>query len=156
MTASSLQIHLDPNLTATGYVIDVTIKVTIHNTSNTPITFLNWSTPMDPNADILGVFDIHDADTGEIVHIPTIEMSRRSLPFIDDLVEVPATGMVEAYVELPRVPLFHGHRYTIQAQGSWHALWKGPIDRVTNHHLENLSEAEQGEFESEVGWLVLD
>ncbi|PYI04775.1 hypothetical protein BO78DRAFT_347072, partial [Aspergillus sclerotiicarbonarius CBS 121057] len=156
MTASALRIHLDPNLTATGYVIQVTIKVTIHNTSDTPITFLNWSTPMDPNADILGVFEMHDTDTGEIIPLPTIKMSRRGPPFVDDLNEVPATDSIEALVELPRVPLIEGHRYAIQAKGTWHAVWKGPIERVTNHHLENLIEAERGEFESEVGLLVLE
>ncbi|RAK95895.1 uncharacterized protein BO80DRAFT_485598 [Aspergillus ibericus CBS 121593] len=152
MTAS-LRIQLDPNLTATG---SVTIKATIHNPSDTPITFLTWSTPMDPNAGILGVFEIRDTDTGDLVPLPTIHMSRRGPPFVDDLNEVPANGSITAQVDLPCVPLVHGHHYTIQAKGTWHALWKGPIERVTNHHLENLIEAERGEFESEIGLLVWD
>ncbi|PWY67906.1 hypothetical protein BO70DRAFT_374477 [Aspergillus heteromorphus CBS 117.55] len=153
MSASALHIHLDPNINDSGYVC---INITISNSNETPITLLNWSTPLDPHADILGVFEMNDETTNKAVQLPTLKISRRLAPFIDDLVEVPGAGCIETEVTMPRLALTENHVYSIQAKGIWHALWDGPIESVTSHHLDNLSLAETGEFKSDVGILFLD
>ncbi|PYH95713.1 hypothetical protein BO71DRAFT_440128 [Aspergillus ellipticus CBS 707.79] len=146
MLSSSLQIHLSPSVTTTASFLSTTttttiaIKATITNSSSTPITLLNWSTPLDPHADIIGVFQVRDETTNETLSLPTINLSRRTTPFLDDLVEVPAEGAVETLATFARVPLTEGHRYAIQATGIWHALWEGPLERRgcrTDHHRDN-------------------
>ncbi|QMW46732.1 hypothetical protein AFCA_010886 [Aspergillus flavus] len=128
----------------------VPIQVSVHNPSDTPITVLNWGTPLDPSANVLSIFELRDTTENQPVTLPTIKISRRMPPSVDDLVEIPAGSSVEKEVTLPHVPLTMGHEYSVQAKGNWHSVWEGPRENVTAEKLERLGDAQRGKFSSEV------
>ncbi|EAW10800.1 uncharacterized protein ACLA_052730 [Aspergillus clavatus NRRL 1] len=144
---SALQVTLSPS-PPTTQPITLPINIAIHNPTTNPITFLNWGTPFDPRADLLGVFQINDTNTDTSLPLDTIKISRALPPSKDDLVEVPAESSVEKTVAVPNVPLEEGHEYAVQAKGIWHGLWECRKDDVADSHLKDLKGA-QGKFESE-------
>jgi hypothetical protein len=136
--------------------IAVSVQLSVHNTADSPATLLNWGSPLDPRANILGVFEIRDTDTGDAVTLDTIKFSRKLPPPREDFVQIPAGGAVDAEVTLPRVPLAEGHRYTIQTKGWWQAVWEKSLEDVPTDDLEKLTGAERGGFESEAVPIAVD
>ena len=150
-TSLSLQVTITPPvIPAFSEPPTVPIQVSVHNPSDTAITVLNWGTPLDPSANVLGVFELHDTTENQPVTLPTIKLSRRMPPSVDDLVEIPAGSSVEKEVTLPHVPLTMGHEYSIQAKGNWHSVWESTREYVTTEKLEHLGDAQRGEFLSDV------
>ncbi|RHZ43082.1 L-threonylcarbamoyladenylate synthase [Aspergillus thermomutatus] len=145
---ANLQVTLSPVPPSPAQPISLPINIAIHNPANTPVTFLNWGTPFDPRATLLGVFQINDTSTNDPVPLDTIKFTRQLPPSRDDLVEIPAESSTERTVTIPRVPLEQGHEYAVQAKGIWHGIWECTRDEVTDAQLERLGEA-RGEFESE-------
>ncbi|KKK20435.1 hypothetical protein P175DRAFT_0532640 [Aspergillus ochraceoroseus IBT 24754] len=146
----SIEVQLNlPTLSAAfSSPIAVPVRVSVRNTGKTCLTVLRWGSPLDPHANILGLFEIRHAESGEPVTLDTIKLSRKLPPSAKELVEIPPSSSVVVEVTLPRVPLVEGHRYTIQAKGRWHAIWAQRLSAVTPQHLENLSTAKRGEFSS--------
>ncbi|KAL4915667.1 hypothetical protein BDW62DRAFT_188048 [Aspergillus aurantiobrunneus] len=130
--------------------VAVSIQLSVLNNAESPTTLLNWGTPLDSRANVLGVFEIRDSDSDEIVTLDTIKFARKLPPPKEDFIQIPPGGAVEAEVILPRVPLLEGHRYSIQAKGWWQAVWEKPLEDVPTDDLEKLTGAERGEFQSEV------
>ncbi|KAE8367557.1 hypothetical protein BDV27DRAFT_123694 [Aspergillus caelatus] len=156
-TSLSLQVTITPPvIPAFSEPPTVPIQVSVHNPSDTPITVLNWGTPLDPSANVLSIFDLRDTTENQPVTLPTIKISRRMPPSVDDLVEIPAGSSVEKEVTLPHVPLTMGHEYSVQAKGNWHSVWESPRDDVTAEKLEHLGAAERGEFTSNVVALRIE
>ncbi|KAL5332540.1 hypothetical protein BJX70DRAFT_383847 [Aspergillus crustosus] len=129
--------------------VAVSVKLSVHNNAESPVTLLNWGSPLDPRANILGVFEIRDTDTDEAVTIDTIKFSRKLPPPKGDFVQIAPGEAVDAEVTIPRVPLVEGHHYTIQAKGRWQAVWERAIEDVPSDDLDKLTNAERGSFESE-------
>ncbi|KAL4867052.1 hypothetical protein BDV12DRAFT_171883 [Aspergillus spectabilis] len=136
--------------------IAVSVQLSVLNTADSPATLLNWGSPLDPRANILGVFEIRDTDTDEVVSLDTIKFSRKLPPPREDLVQISAGGAVDAEVTLPRVPLVEGRQYSIRAKGWWQAVWEKSLEDVPSDDLEKLTGAERGGFESEAVPIVLD
>lgn len=126
----------------------IPIQVAIHNPSSTPVTVVHWNTPLDPHAGVLGVFQVRDATTDDVVPVDELKISRQLPPSADDLVEIPAGRSVEAVVNLPSGALVAGHEYMIQAKGIWHAVWETPREEVQGVRLEQFEDAKRGEFVS--------
>jgi hypothetical protein len=144
---SNLQVILSPVPPSATQPISLPINIAIHNPATTPVTFLNWGTPFDPKANILGVFQINDTTTDHPITLDTIKFSRQLPPSRDDLVEIPAESSMERTITIPHVPLEEGHEYAVQAKGIWHGIWQCPRDQVTDSQLQQLDK--RGEFESE-------
>lgn len=152
MEALGLQVVLSPPSisppTSSQPESTVSVGVTVHNPADTTATLLNWGTPFDPLANVLGVFTVEDAGTGEAVPIDTIQVSRKLPAAPDDLLQLPAKTSLDTVVQLPPLPLVTGHEYTIHAEGIWHAVWEGRLEEVTPAQLEDLSDAKRGDFSS--------
>ncbi|KAL3477650.1 hypothetical protein BJX99DRAFT_123067 [Aspergillus californicus] len=132
--------------------IAVTVQVSVHNNAKSSVTLLNWGSPLDPKANVLGVFEFRDIHTEETVTLNTIKFARKLPPSKEDFVEIPAGDIVDAEVTIPLVPLVEGHRYTIQAKGWWQAVWEWPLHDIADHDLETMAgpSVQRGEFESEI------
>lgn len=126
----------------------IPIQVAIHNAAATPVTIVNWNTPLDPAAGVLGVFKVHDTTTDDLVPLDELKISRQLPPSADDLVEIPAGRSVETVVNLPSGALVAGHEYVIQAKGIWHAVWETPREEVQGVRLQQFEDAKRGEFAS--------
>ncbi|KAH8432091.1 uncharacterized protein LDX57_009737 [Aspergillus melleus] len=124
----------------------IPIQVAIHNAASTPVTIVNWNTPLDPRAGVLGVFQVRDTTTDDIVPMDELKISRQLPPSADDLVEIPAGRSVEAVVRLPSGTLVAGHEYAIRAKGIWHAVWETPREEVQGLRLEKFENAKRGDF----------
>ncbi|KAL2808332.1 hypothetical protein BJX63DRAFT_436242 [Aspergillus granulosus] len=130
--------------------IPVSVRISVTNTAESPVTLLNWGSPLDPRANILGVFVICDADSGESIALDEIKF-RRVLPAPpENFVQIPASDSVGVTVVIPRAPLAQGRRYTLQAKGWWQAVWEASLEDVPKDDLEQLTGALRGEFVSNV------
>ncbi|KAF7137132.1 hypothetical protein CNMCM5793_007196 [Aspergillus hiratsukae] len=143
---TNLQVTLSPVPPSATQPINLPINIAIRNPATTPVTFLNWGTPFDPKASILGVFHINDTTTDNPITLDTINFNRKLPPSRDDLVEIPAESSMERTVTIP-VPLEEGHEYAVQAKGIWHGIWECAREEVTDSQLQSLDQ--RGEFESE-------
>lgn len=129
--------------------VAVPIQLSVLNHAESPVTVLNWGSPLDPRANILGVFEIRDSNSDELVTIDTVKFTRKLPPPREDFVQIPTGGTIDTEVTLPRVPLVEGHHYTVQARGWWQAVWEKPLQDVPADDLEKLTGAKRGEFRSE-------
>ncbi|KAJ0418784.1 hypothetical protein BJY00DRAFT_287361 [Aspergillus carlsbadensis] len=128
--------------------VAVSVTASVTNTAEAPVTLLNWGSPLDPRANILGVFEIRDADSDEPVALDEIRF-RRVLPAPrEDFAQIPAGDSIEVKVTIPHAPLIQGHRYTIRAKGWWQAVWEAPLQDVPPEDLKELTGALRGEFVS--------
>ncbi|EEH20105.2 hypothetical protein PABG_02364 [Paracoccidioides brasiliensis Pb03] len=119
-----------------------------NNIPNQAITLLKWNTPLDPQANVLGIFEVREAESGKLVPSLIVKISRKLPPTQDDLVEIPANGVKETQVTLKPMSLDHGAQYKISAKGRWQAVWAGGVDDVTADQLAEFSCASLGDFES--------
>ncbi|PGH07193.1 hypothetical protein GX51_01980 [Blastomyces parvus] len=125
------------------------LTASVHNSNpDQAITLLKWNTPLDPQANVLGIFDIREAECGTPVDSLVVKISRKLPPTQDDLVEIPADGVKTVQVTLRPMGFSAGRQYKISAKGRWHALWAGGLDDVTTGDLANMACATSGTFES--------
>ncbi|KAH7132584.1 hypothetical protein B0J11DRAFT_427771 [Dendryphion nanum] len=108
-----------------------------HNPKST-FTLLKWSTPLDPLAQILGVFKLEDADTGEKVPIDVIMINRKTPPPRDELVTImPGTEeSVEVVFNKPWFPEKKPAKYKVKAEGTFKGAWEKSADQVTDNELD--------------------
>ncbi|EEH39929.1 hypothetical protein PAAG_02118 [Paracoccidioides lutzii Pb01] len=138
-TASTTEATTDP----------IQLSVAIRNNiPNQAITLLKWNTPLDPQANVLGIFEVREAESGKLVTSLIVKISRKLPPTQDDLVEIPANGVKETQVTLKPMSLDHGAQYKVSAKGRWQAVWAGGVDDVTADQLAEFSCASLGDFES--------
>ncbi|KAF7595674.1 hypothetical protein BBP40_005118 [Aspergillus hancockii] len=152
--AVALQVLLAPQLISidrsSPEQTALSVKASIHNPSNEPVTMLKWDTPFDPKAGILGVFEVQDKTDGQVVPLDKIKFSRKLPPAADDLLEISPESSVDTVITLPPMPLPAGHEFLIRAQGRWHAVWETPVSDVNDAQLEQLADAKRGDYESNV------
>lgn len=129
--------------------VAVSIQLSVLNHAESTATVLNWGSPLDPRANILGVFEIRDSDSDELVTIDTVKFSRKLPPPREDFIQIPTGGAIDTEVTLPRIPLVEGHHYTVQAKGWWQAVWEQPLQDVPADDLEKLTGAKRGDFRSD-------
>ncbi|KAF9892075.1 hypothetical protein FE257_002481 [Aspergillus nanangensis] len=139
-TPPSLQVEITPPVLPpiSQSWTSIPVQVSLHNALDVPLTVLNWGTPLDPRANILGIFHIRDTADDTLVALDEIKFSRALPPSEEDLVEVPAGGSVDTVVTLPRVPLVAGREYSIQAQGMCHGLWEDSREAVAATQLAEI------------------
>ncbi|KAL4752196.1 hypothetical protein BDW72DRAFT_73557 [Aspergillus terricola var. indicus] len=136
--------------------IPFTIPVSVQNKGESPATVLKWGSPLDERANVLGIFEIRDAESNEVVEITTVKFARQLPPSKEDFVEIPPGGKIDAEVKIPLVPLEQGKKYTVQAKGWWQAVWEQPLGDVPPDNLEKLAGALRGEYVSEAVPVEVD
>ncbi|KAA8642050.1 hypothetical protein EYZ11_005568 [Aspergillus tanneri] len=156
MNPVTLQILLSLSPSPSSLSSSLSVIATIHNPTPQPITFLRWGTPLDPRADLLGIFHIHDETLDQPVVLDTVQMNRKWPPSEVDFVQILPASSVEATVSLPLDRNKHedrsGHEFSVQAKGRWHGVWSGTAKEVIA--LEG-KQAERGEFESNIARTTL-
>lgn len=126
----------------------IQLSVSVRNMGNQPLTLLNWKSPLDPKADILGVFQVHDVQEGNLVDSTIVKFSRKLPPPREDLVEIPANEIASQQLKLHPMKLIPDHDYIISTKGNWQAVWQGRANDVTDDELQNNIRAFSGEFKS--------
>ncbi|KAL4899948.1 hypothetical protein BDW74DRAFT_162748 [Aspergillus multicolor] len=129
--------------------ITLKFQATVTNEADSPATVLKWGSPLDERANVLGVFEIRDVESDEVIPLNTIKFARQLPPPKEDFVEIQPGESVEASVTIPLVPLVEGRRYTIRAKGWWQAVWESRIGDIPDDDLDKLANALRGEFSSE-------
>ncbi|KAJ5813219.1 hypothetical protein N7447_010242 [Penicillium robsamsonii] len=132
------------------------IKVSVHNAADSPVTILRWNTPLDPQAGVLGVFEICDATDQRKLPIPTIMVSRKLPASENDLVEIQARKTLDVTINLPIQGLEKGHEYSVRAQGTWHAVWPTELSNVTVSQLKDNTGASRGDFLSNESSVTIE
>ncbi|KAL1649151.1 hypothetical protein SLS58_001725 [Diplodia intermedia] len=134
-----------------------TLTLTLKNTHpSTPLTLLNWESPLDPLALQLGLITIYPADNdskddNEPLPLATIQVSRKLPPGRDQLVslapgESRARDVVlrEPVVPLGKVREMDGKkRVKVVCGGRWKAVWGAAGDGVGDAALERMG-ADEG------------
>jgi hypothetical protein len=123
----------------------VHITASVHNAADFPVTFLRWATPLDPQAGVLGVFEIWDTAQQHTMPVPIIKISRKLPASRDDLVEILPRETLQTTINLP-MNFDKGNEYSIRARGVWHAVWPTGSKNVTQSQLEDMEGASRGEF----------
>lgn len=124
------------------------LKATVHNTADHVVTLLNWGTPLDPRANILGVFEVRDTTTDTPVEMVEVMFSRKLPPSSDELVEIAGHDSVTANVILDRAKPPAGKKYSIRAKGWLQTVWDMPKEDAISNHIKELSGGSSGEFVS--------
>ncbi|PGH28215.1 hypothetical protein AJ80_00105 [Polytolypa hystricis UAMH7299] len=149
-------IALSPTESSTDDASHIVIDVSVNNKHDCDLTALNWNSPLDPKANILGVIEVQDAKSGERIEPVIVKFSRKLPPPREDLVGIPQGGKVNAKVKLQPLKLSAGHEYVIRAKGSWQAIWKGGVDAISGEQLESGAGDFSGGFQSNEIRLKLD
>ena len=135
-----------PNSKA-GDTLDIQIKV--ENTSTSAITVLTWDSPLDPQAGVLGLFELRDVQDGSIQQGKVLMVNRLMPPSRDSLVEIPANGSVENMAQLKMLSLQSARSYEVVAKGEWKGVWNRPRHAVDAKMLEKFEGGSKGEFASD-------
>lgn len=151
-TTIALQVLLAPQQTV-PLSSPLPIEVSIHNTASTPVTLLDWNTPLDPSAGPLGVVKVYDAQTGNELPINQVVFERGRPPAIEEFIEIPSDTTVKRTLQVPveDKDIQAGREYTVRAEGTWHAVWYSALDETTKEQRGNLANATRGDFLSNVG-----
>lgn len=124
------------------------LQVTVRNIVDHTITLLNWNSPLDPDAGMLGIFYITDTESGENTQGLTVNFARLLPPTADSLVEIPGGGTADNSVQIQGLDLVAGRAYEVEAKGKWKGVWDLPLSDVTGDILETMQGASTGEFSS--------
>lgn len=132
------------------------ITVSVQNTADVPVTILRWNTPLDPQAGVLGVFELSDTTDQEPLDIPRIMVSRKLPASEEDLVEIRAHETLDVDVKVPVSGLKKGHQYSVRAQGTWHAVWPTEMSNVPPSELKANKGTNGGEFCSNNSYVIIE
>ncbi|KAF4994998.1 hypothetical protein FDECE_12932 [Fusarium decemcellulare] len=138
------------------------IKVSVRNNNDGPVTILTYGSPLDPLSPQLGMLYITPLDSDEPLEIQKIEVQRQWPPTEDALVEIPSGEKEEYEITLqePVIPMDQVfEKATIQIKGTWQAVWpteKGAVDRKALQAGGAGEDALTGSFQSNVIDIHLD
>ncbi|OTA96646.1 hypothetical protein M434DRAFT_392585 [Hypoxylon sp. CO27-5] len=134
------------------------LGIAVTNTHSGAVTILSWNSPLDPLALQLGLVSFVPAgsdDSTTPIHIPSIQIRRKTPPGPESLITVGAGQTKEQELELkaPIVPLekLRG-RVSVVCEGEWVSVWPLEADAITKESLEKAGASEdafRGRFKSE-------
>ncbi|KAM3067246.1 hypothetical protein ACMFMF_009745 [Clarireedia jacksonii] len=129
----------------------VKLKVALRNTSDQPVSFLRWSTPFDPRAVPMGIFEFKSTTSGELATCLNLKLNRK-MPESgtydeEDIEHIDAGGEISKEIEVkaPEVVLSKGEKYVVKAKGSWMHVIFGKKTDIKSDDDRVL----RGDFESE-------
>jgi len=130
----------------------VSLKVTLQNTSpDKPVTFLRWSTPLDPKAAAMGKFVFTSKKNGKAAKSLGLKLNKKipssGIYPSDDILRLEAGGTIEKVVDIkaPEVELQAGEKYAVTASGFWMHVQVGDHEELKAGEKSAL----RGDFESE-------
>ena len=129
-----------------GDTLDIQVKV--ENTGSSTMTVLTWQSPLDPQAGVLGLFEIRDTQDGSVQQGKVLMVNRMMPPSQDSLVEIPANGIIEKTAQLKMFSLQPMRLYEVMAKGEWKGVWDMPRAAIDSHSLEEFEGASTGGFVS--------
>ncbi|APA13210.1 hypothetical protein sscle_10g079800 [Sclerotinia sclerotiorum 1980 UF-70] len=129
----------------------ISLKVTLRNTSDKPVSFLRWSTPFDIRAVPMGIFKFQSVASGDFA--PCLELKlNRKIPregvfSDDDIITIDAGAEESKTIEIkaPEVVLARGEKYVVNAKGYWMHVLIGEREEAKKADAKVLRE----DFESE-------
>ena len=147
-----VEISTASNLKA-GDTLDIQVKV--ENTSSSLVTVLTWGSPLDPQAGVLGLFELRDTQDGSVQKGKVLMVNRLMPPSQENLVEVPAKGITERTAHLKMLSLQSARSYEVMAKGEWKGVWGKPQAAIDSQMLASFEGAATGEFVSNkiVVWI---
>lgn len=139
------------SISSTSASPSVKLGITLHNTSpDKPVTFLRWSSPLDPKAAAMGRFVFTSKKSGKPARCLDLKLNRK-IPASgayspDDTIHIEAGGSISRDVEIraPEVQLEEGETYSIIAKGWWMHVQIGDHTELKNGQDGML----MGDFES--------
>lgn len=129
----------------------ISLKVTLRNASDKPVSFLRWSTPFDQRAVPMGIFKFRSIATGHFAPCLDLKINRRipreGVFSDDDIISIDAGEEVSKTFEVraPELVLTRGEKYLVNAEGFWMHVFIGDRDEARRTEAEVLSE----DFESD-------
>ncbi|EDN98881.1 predicted protein [Sclerotinia sclerotiorum 1980 UF-70] len=101
----------------------ISLKVTLRNTSDKPVSFLRWSTPFDIRAVPMGIFKFQSVASGDFA--PCLELKlNRKIPregvfSDDDIITIDAGAEESKTIEIkaPEVVLARGEKEDFESEG---------------------------------------
>lgn len=119
------------------------------------MTLLKWDTPFDDKALLLGIFDIKNVKTGEMLPNLNIKLNRLMPPPRDAFLEIKPRNAITKEIVLfePGTKLEKGVEYEIQAKGRWKAVWHASVRDIGDENLKKMGGGTgvmTWDFESEV------
>ncbi|KAF1815636.1 hypothetical protein P152DRAFT_446681 [Eremomyces bilateralis CBS 781.70] len=114
------------------------LRITLHNPSPNPLTFIRYNSPLDPDILTLGLVRITSLD-GEDVSIVAVHLNRMWPPDEADIVELGPGNEERQVVGLaePGVELEAGRKYLVWVEGSWMGLWGKGKAEVAEEEVES-------------------
>lgn len=129
----------------------VVIKATVRNLCNHPVTVLNWNSPLDPKAAVLGVFKVFELQAEESASeiAGSTIMFNRLPPTEDDFVELESGQEKTLEHKLLPYKLLKGKKYRITAVGAWmKVLYKSKKEAFAHDGRPGVEDSIRGEFQS--------
>ncbi|KAI9647151.1 hypothetical protein NHQ30_003534 [Ciborinia camelliae] len=129
----------------------VSLKVTLRNTSDNPVSFLRWSTPFDLRAVPMGIFKFKSVATGDLAPCLDLKLNRKiprdGVFSDDDIISIDAGGEESKTIEIkaPEVVLTRGEKYVVNAKGFWMHVFIGEREEAKKADAKVLRE----DFESD-------
>lgn len=126
----SLADNLEVGLSQASAAATPRLSVSVKNTHpSTPLTLLNWDSPLDPLALQLGLVSVTAAGASAPIDMPTIKISRAMPPGADSLVTLRPGESASSVVELrdtfvPKETWAQG-KAKVSMKGHWAAVWPG-------------------------------
>jgi hypothetical protein len=120
------------------------LLVTLQNNHpSSTFTILKWGTPLDPQAQNLGVFKLSDFDTGKEIPTDIIKIARKMPPSRDDLLEIaPGTEhATEIILDKPWMPERKPAKYRVRVEGEFHGVWEKPAKEVGGDEVEAYTDS---------------
>ncbi|KAG8525688.1 uncharacterized protein KY384_000448 [Bacidia gigantensis] len=126
------------------------VNVRVQNNADHPVTILTWDSPLDPQAGLLGLFEMEDVATKQPVALATARFARQLPPSPDSFVEIKSHKDLNSSTTLPTIGLGLPPKseYKVEARGSWRAVWDGTKDEISRLTLESMTGGSTGEFHS--------
>lgn len=138
-TKSSLQLTLAVKEPSTSPPTLLVTATNLHD--STSMTLLKWDTPFDDKALLLGIFDIKDVKSGEMLPNLNMKINRVTPPPHDAFLEIePRSAITKELVlsELPGAKLEKDAEYEIQAKGKWKAVWHASVKDIGDENLKKM------------------
>ncbi|KAK4089848.1 hypothetical protein PCL_05831 [Purpureocillium lilacinum] len=120
-----------------------TVRATVTNNNDHPVTVLTYQSPLDPAALALGLLSITPSGASQPLELPTIKMSRQWPPQGDALVSLDAGASAtnDLVLEKPKVPTDKlGEEATVVLEGKWMAVWPKARSELSDEEIDKSTQ----------------
>ena len=116
-----------------------TVKATVKNNNDRPVSVLTYNSPLESLAIPLGFVQVTPEGAKEPLDLAGLQIRRMWPPVRDDITEIAAGGSASA--ELPFNPMAvppekMGKKNTVQIVGEWMAVYDVPKKDITDEMLD--------------------